>query len=112
MPRAASRRPGRKLHNADLARELLLAPVVQSRQPLRGGVEDFGFPIRPYGLVRQPLRLQGLFPGDVRVYYQDPYLREFPATVLSCESAGETWKVVLDQTAFYPEGGGQPAGRW
>lgn len=44
-----------------------------------------------------------------KLYYQDPYLREFPATVLSCESAGEAWKVVLDQTAFYPEGGGQPA---
>lgn len=44
-----------------------------------------------------------------KLYYQDPYLREFPATVLSCEAAGEAWKVVLDQTAFYPEGGGQPA---
>ena len=44
-----------------------------------------------------------------KLYYQDPYLREFPATVLSCEAAGEVWKVVLDQTAFYPEGGGQPA---
>ena len=44
-----------------------------------------------------------------KLYYEDPYLREFPATVLSCEPAGEAWKVVLDQTAFYPEGGGQPA---
>ena len=44
-----------------------------------------------------------------KLYYQDPYLREFPATVLSCEAAGETWKVILDRTAFYPEGGGQPA---
>ncbi len=44
-----------------------------------------------------------------KLYYQDPTLREFPATVLSCEAAGEVWKVVLDQTAFYPEGGGQPA---
>lgn len=44
-----------------------------------------------------------------KLYYQDPTLREFPATVLSCEAAGEAWKVVLDQTAFYPEGGGQPA---
>lgn len=46
-----------------------------------------------------------------KLYYQDPYLREFPAEVLSCEAAGEVWKVVLDQTAFYPEGGGQPADR-
>lgn len=44
-----------------------------------------------------------------KLYYDDPFLREFPATVLSCEAAGEAWKVVLDQTAFYPEGGGQPA---
>lgn len=44
-----------------------------------------------------------------KLYYDDPYLREFPAEVLSCEPAGDAWKVVLDQTAFYPEGGGQPA---
>lgn len=44
-----------------------------------------------------------------KLYYEDPCLREFPATVLSCEAAGGVWKVVLDQTAFYPEGGGQPA---
>ena len=44
-----------------------------------------------------------------KLYYDDAFLREFPATVLSCEAAGEVWKVVLDQTAFYPEGGGQPA---
>lgn len=44
-----------------------------------------------------------------KLYYEDPYLREFPAAVLSCEPAGDAWKVVLDQTAFYPEGGGQPA---
>ena len=43
-----------------------------------------------------------------KLYYQDPYLREFPATVLSCESAGEAWKVVLNQTAFYPEGADSP----
>ena len=44
-----------------------------------------------------------------KLYYQDAFLREFPGTVLSCEAAGDAWKVVLDQTAFYPEGGGQPA---
>ncbi len=46
-----------------------------------------------------------------KLYYRDPFLREFPATVLRCAPSGETWKVVLDQTAFYPEGGGQPADR-
>lgn len=39
-----------------------------------------------------------------KLYYDDPFLREFPAEVLSCEPAGDAWKVVLDQTAFYPEG--------
>lgn len=44
-----------------------------------------------------------------KLYYEDPFLREFTGTVLSCEPAGDKWKIVLDRTAFYPEGGGQPA---
>ena len=44
-----------------------------------------------------------------KLYYSDPYLREFTATVLACEEAKGGFKVVLDRTAFYPEGGGQPA---
>ena len=44
-----------------------------------------------------------------KLYYQDPFLREFTATVLSCEEVNGAYKVVLDRTAFYPEGGGQPA---
>ena len=44
-----------------------------------------------------------------KLYYADPFLREFTATVLSCEEAKGGYKVVLDHTAFYPEGGGQPA---
>jgi alanyl-tRNA synthetase len=43
-----------------------------------------------------------------KLYYSDPYLREFTARVLSCEAAGGGYSVVLDRTAFYPEGGGQP----
>ncbi len=39
------------------------------------------------------------------LYYEDPYMQEFEATVLAVK---DDW-VVLDQTAFYPEGGGQPA---
>ena len=37
--------------------------------------------------------------------YDDSYLREFDATVIDTASKG----VVLDRTAFYPGGGGQPA---
>ena len=44
----------------------------------------------------------------VKLYYQDPFLTEFTATVLDCQEAKGGYKVVLDQTAFYPEGGGQP----
>ncbi len=45
-----------------------------------------------------------------KLYDQDSHCQTFSATVLSC-SPGEPgkWHVVLDQTAFFPEGGGQPA---
>lgn len=44
-----------------------------------------------------------------KLYLENPYLTRFTAKVLSCESAGDSFDIVLDQTAFYPEGGGQPA---
>ncbi|WP_312635238.1 alanine--tRNA ligase-related protein [Oscillibacter sp.] len=44
-----------------------------------------------------------------KLYYTDPFLKEFSAKVLTCEAVKTGWEVVLDQTAFYPEGGGQPA---
>lgn len=44
-----------------------------------------------------------------RLYEQDSFCREFTATVLSCESQGENYAVLLDRTAFFPEGGGQAA---
>ena len=42
-----------------------------------------------------------------KLYYEDCLLREFSAAVVSCEKAEKGWQVVLDATAFYPEGGGQ-----
>lgn len=45
----------------------------------------------------------------IKLYEQDAYCREFTATVLSCEETKKGYAVVLDQTAFFPEGGGQPA---
>ncbi len=39
------------------------------------------------------------------LYYQDPYLMEFDATVVGHVER----MVLLDSTAFYPEGGGQPS---
>ena len=44
-----------------------------------------------------------------KLYYADPFLRTFTATVLSCEAAKSGFTVTLNRTAFYPEGGGQPA---
>ena len=44
-----------------------------------------------------------------KLYYNDPFLKNFTATVLSCEETKGGYQVVLDRTAFYPEGGGQPA---
>ena len=44
-----------------------------------------------------------------KLYYQDPYLTTFTAMVLTCEPAKTGFLVTLDRTAFYPEGGGQPA---
>ena len=44
-----------------------------------------------------------------QLYETNPYQKTFTATVLSCEPcSGNHWNVVLDRTAFYPEGGGQP----
>lgn len=43
-----------------------------------------------------------------RLFDTDSYLQEFQATIISCEQKKEdTWQVVLDKTAFFPEGGGQ-----
>lgn len=48
---------------------------------------------------------------DTRLYYEDSYLKEFEAEVLSCEELpdGSGYQAVLDRTAFFPEGGGQYA---
>ena len=44
-----------------------------------------------------------------KLYYAQPPVGAFAATVLACEAAAGGWLVTLDRTAFYPEGGGQPA---
>ncbi len=44
-----------------------------------------------------------------KLYYTDSYLSEFEARIVSVENIGKSTAVVLDKTAFFPEGGGQPA---
>lgn len=46
-----------------------------------------------------------------KLYDKDSHLKEFSATVLSCEKSGENYSVILDKTAFFPEGGGQESDR-
>ncbi len=46
-----------------------------------------------------------------QVYYEDPYKKELDAKVLSVEASGNLLNVIVDQTIFYPEGGGQPSDR-
>ena len=43
-----------------------------------------------------------------KLYEAQPYLTHFSATVESCTQGKKGWDILLDQTAFYPEGGGQP----
>lgn len=45
----------------------------------------------------------------IRLFDQDSHLFRFTAEVLSCEPQGDGYAVILDQTAFFPEGGGQGA---
>ena len=43
-----------------------------------------------------------------KLYEQDAFLVKFEANVLSCVKSKKGFDVILDRTAFYPEGGGQP----
>jgi alanyl-tRNA synthetase len=43
-----------------------------------------------------------------RLYYTDPYLRNFDATIAAVDRRDAALIVTLDRTAFYPTSGGQP----
>ena len=44
-----------------------------------------------------------------KLYYKDSHKKEIEARVLRCEknAQGDGYRIVLDRTAFFPEGGGQ-----
>ena len=44
-----------------------------------------------------------------KLYYIDSHLFDFEATVLDCRETEKGWALILDKTAFFPEGGGQQA---
>lgn len=44
-----------------------------------------------------------------KLYDSHPYETEFEATILSAEPVKKSWEIVLDQTLFFPEEGGQSA---
>src|SRR5438876_11039974 len=46
-----------------------------------------------------------------RLYLTDPYLKTFHARVVELRDLDGKPAIVLDRTAFYPEGGGQPGDR-
>jgi len=74
---------------ARVAAQHLQAPPTVEEEPIRG--------------IEQALLN---LPPTRTLYYEDPYIGEFEAKVLR---VADSSYVVLDKTAFYPEGGGQPA---
>lgn len=45
----------------------------------------------------------------IKLYENDSYIKAFSATVVSCKEKDGAYFLVLDKTAFFPEGGGQDA---
>lgn len=42
-----------------------------------------------------------------KLYYIDSHMKAFTAKVVACEQVKDRYEVILDRTAFFPEGGGQ-----
>ncbi len=44
-----------------------------------------------------------------KLYYDNPYLKEFTAEITAVIEKDNTFHIELNETCFYPEGGGQPS---
>lgn len=44
-----------------------------------------------------------------KLYDKDSHIKDFTAKVLDCRKNDGKYEIILDRTAFFPEGGGQPA---
>lgn len=42
-----------------------------------------------------------------KLFYEDSHIKEFEAKVIDCIKDNDAYQIILDQTAFFPEGGGQ-----
>jgi misacylated tRNA(Ala) deacylase len=58
--------------------------------------------------VWQILAVKGMRQMTRLLYYEDAYQRSFDALVTAVEATERGLRISLDQTAFYPGGGGQP----
>jgi len=43
-----------------------------------------------------------------KLYYENPYVQKFEAKIVKISKKNDKITIILDKTAFYPEGGGQP----
>ncbi len=44
-----------------------------------------------------------------KIFYEDTHILDFEAVVTDCQATKDSYLIVLDRTAFFPEEGGQPA---